>query len=198
MKLLCLSDQESPYLWDYYAPGRLEPYDLLLSCGDLSASYLTFLATMSGKPLLYVHGNHDGGYAQQPPEGCVCIEDRLVTIKGLRILGLGGSILYSGGPHQYTERQMAWRIRRLWLALRRSGGADIVITHAPIQGYGDQADWAHRGFACFLPLLDRCRPQYWIHGHVHLNYSFGLPRVLRRGETAIVNAYERCVLDLPE
>lgn len=57
MKLLLLSDKESPYLWDYYQPGRLSDYDLMLSCGDLSARYLTFLVTMGRARLLYVHGN---------------------------------------------------------------------------------------------------------------------------------------------
>ena len=112
MKLLLLSDKESEYLWDYYKPGRLDGIDIILSCGDLNSQYLSFLVTMTGKPLLYVHGNHDKTYDRHPPEGCDCVEDRLVTVKGLRILGLGGSIEYSGGPHQYTEAQMARRIRR--------------------------------------------------------------------------------------
>ena len=38
-----------------------------------------------------------------------------MTVKGLRILGLGGSAQYSGRPHQYTERQMERRIRKLFL-----------------------------------------------------------------------------------
>lgn len=197
MKLLLLSDKESPYLWDFYQPGRLDEYDLMLSCGDLNSNYLSFLVTMGRVPLLYVHGNHDKGYANRPPEGCDCIEDRLVTVKGLRILGLGGSPLYSGGPHQYTERQMARRIRRLWFQLRRAGGVDIVLTHAPAQGYGDAEDYAHRGFASLLPLLDRYKPRYLIHGHVHVNYGFNRERVLQRGETTIINAYERYVLDIP-
>ena len=84
MKLLLLSDKESEYLWDYYRPGRLDGIDLILSCGDLNSKYLSFLVTMSGKPLLYVHGNHDKTYDQHPPEGCDCIEDKLVVVKGLR------------------------------------------------------------------------------------------------------------------
>ncbi len=137
MKLLLLSDKESPYLWDYYQPGRLSDYDLMLSCGDLSARYLTFLVTMGRARLLYVHGNHDTGYAKTPPEGCECIEDKLVVVNGLRILGLGGSIMYSGGPHQYTERQMRWRLFKAELAVRMAGGVDILLTHAPPRGYGD-------------------------------------------------------------
>ncbi len=146
MKLLLLSDKESPYLWDYYQPGRLSEYDLMISCGDLNASYLSFLVTMGRCPLLYVHGNHDARYSQRPPEGCDCIEDSLVKICGLRILGLGGSPFYNGGPHQYTERQMERRIRKLKFKLFRAGGVDIVVTHSPAKGFGDAADYAHRGF----------------------------------------------------
>ena len=149
MKVLLISDLESEYLWDYYQPGHLAGVDLILSCGDLHSQYLSFLVTMGGVPLLYVHGNHDQTYDLRPPEGCECIEDRLITVKGLRVLGLGGSIWYSGGPHQYTEAQMARRVRRLRRQLRRAGGVDIVVTHAPARGYGDAPDQAHHGFSCF-------------------------------------------------
>lgn len=196
MKLLLISDRESPYLWDYYQPGRLDGVDLILSCGDLKASYLTFLVTMGRAPLLYVHGNHDLTYAAEPPEGCDCVEDRLTVVNGLRILGLGGSPLYSGGPHQYTERQMARRIRRLWWPIRRAGGVDIVMTHAPARGYGDGEDYAHQGFEALLPLIDRYHPRYLVHGHVHTSYGANRPRVLQRGETTIINACERYMLEI--
>ena len=110
MKLLLLSDVEDSYLWDYFQPGRLDEYDLILSAGDLKAEYLRFLVTMSHAPLLYVHGNHDGNYEKDPPEGCRCIEDQVVKVGGLRILGLGGSVRYNGGSHQYTEGEMRSRI----------------------------------------------------------------------------------------
>lgn len=196
MKILLVSDKESPYYWDYYQPGRLDGIDLILSCGDLKASYLSFLVTMGRAPLLYVHGNHDVTYETAPPEGCDCIEDKLVVVDGLRILGLGGSALYSGGPHQYTERQMARRIRRLWFQLRRAGGVDIVVTHAPAKGCGDGEDYAHRGFEALLPLLDKYEPRYLVHGHVHVTYGVNRPRVLQRGGTTIINAYERYILEL--
>ncbi|MBQ2202325.1 MAG: metallophosphoesterase, partial [Clostridia bacterium] len=134
MKILLISDVEEPALWDYYRPGRLAEYDMILSAGDLKAEYLSFLVTMANVPVLYVHGNHNTSYDRFPPEGCDCVEDKLVTYKGLRILGLGGSAVYSGGNHQYTERQMARRIRRLNRAVRKAGGVDIVLTHCPPKG----------------------------------------------------------------
>ena len=195
MKILLVSDEEDRYLWDFYKPGHLAGVDMILSAGDLSAAYLSFLVTMGNCPLLYVHGNHDGAYDRAEPEGCLCADDRLVTVKGLRILGLGGSSWYNGGPYQYTEQEMARRIRRLSRKLRRAGGVDIVLTHAPVRGFGDQDNQSHRGFEAFLPLLDRWKPRYLVYGHVHKRYQPGQQRVLQYGETTLINANGKYFLD---
>ncbi len=198
MKILLVSDEEEKYLWDFYRPGRLKGIDLILSAGDLKAEYLSFLVTMANRPLLYVHGNHDGGYAQRPPEGCQCIDGKLVTVGGLRILGLGGSALYNGGPHQYTEKQMRRRIHRLRLKLALAGGVDIVLTHAPVRGFGDEDNMTHRGFEAFLPLLDQYQPRYLVHGHIHQRYGANRPRCYQYNETTIVNATGRYILEFPD
>ena len=199
MRILTVSDEECPALWDHYAPGKLEGYDLILSAGDLKADYLSFLVTMAHAPLLYVHGNHDEGYSRRPPEGCDCIDDQLVVYRGLRILGLGGCLQYRpDAPWQFTERRMAKRIRKLRLALLRAGGVDIIVTHAPPRGLGDEEDLPHRGFVCFQKLLDRYHPLCLVHGHVHLR-GYPLPdREITYEGTRIVNASERYVLDLPD
>ena len=196
MKLLLVADEEDKYLWDYYRPGRLAGYDLILSAGDLKAEYLSFLVTMANCPLLYVHGNHDGRYEQKPPEGCDCIDGKLVTVNGLRILGLGGSAMYSRGPHQYTEAQMARRIRRLQFRIWRAGGVDIVLTHAPVRGYGDQEDLTHRGFEAFLPLLNRWKPTLLVHGHVHRRYDALGSRVHMLDGTTLLNVCGRVELEM--
>jgi Icc-related predicted phosphoesterase len=195
VKLLLLSDAEDPALWDYYVPGRLDGYDLILSAGDLDASYLSFLVTMTNLPVFYVHGNHNAAYDHYPPEGCECIDDRLVTYRGLRILGLGGSARYSREPYQYTEREMRRRIARLRFAVWKARGVDIVLTHCPPKGYGDADDYAHRGFEAFLPMLDRWKPKALVHGHVHMTYG-DIKRELPYGETRIINAYQRYTLEI--
>lgn len=197
MKILVVADEESAYLWDHYRPGRLAGIDLILSAGDLKPEYLSFLVTMANRPLLYVHGNHDAVYQKRPPEGCDCIDDKLVTVNGLRILGLGGARMYNGGPYQYTEKQMERRIRRLRWKLHRSKGVDIVLTHAPPAGYGDAEDIAHRGFEAFLPLMDRYQPSYLIHGHVHKSYSVHtFSREVQYASTTVLNGAGRTILEI--
>lgn len=198
MRILALSDEECPALWDYYVPGRLKGYDLIISCGDLKASYLTFIVTMANKPVLYVHGNHDEAYDRKPPEGCDCIDDDLVVINGLRILGLGGCYRYRPGSHQYSEREMQKRIAKLRWKLIKHKGVDIVVTHAPPRGYGDAEDPAHRGFEAFLELIDKYHPKYLLHGHVHMSYGMDQTRVREYHGTQIINVCERYVLEIPE
>lgn len=198
MKILLVSDEECPALWSEYARDRLREYDLIISCGDLKADYLSFLVSLARCPVLYVHGNHDTGYSRRPPEGCDCIDDKLVVFNGLRILGLGGCKRYHPGAHQYTEAEMRKRIRKLWFPLWRSRGVDILVTHAPAKGLGDAEDPAHRGFETLVELLDKLKPQYMFHGHVHMRYGFETPRVRKHGETTIINASERYVLEIPD
>ena len=191
MRILALSDQESLGLWDYFDSSRLDGIDLILSCGDLNPHYLSFIATFAHAPVLYVHGNHDDRYADVPPEGCICVEDQVYTCKGVRILGLGGSMRYKQkGKHQYTQRQMDRRVWKQKLALLRRGGFDILLTHAPALGLNDGEDLAHTGFEVFNTLMDRYQPRYFIHGHVHMNYGREFPRLSTYGETQVINAYE--------
>ena len=196
MKILLISDEESPSLWDYYQPEKLSGVDLILSCGDLKREYLEFLVTMTNRPLFYVHGNHDLGFIDAPPEGCECLDDRVVDVNGLRIIGLGGCMRYHPGPLQYTEAEMARRIRRLRRSLRRTQGVDVVIAHAPPKGLGDADDPAHRGFACFRDLIDKYKPRFFIHGHVHPRYGHRLPRSFSYGETTVFNAVGWHILEI--
>ena len=195
MRILTVADEEAKYLYDFYQSGRLDEYDLILAAGDLNRHYLEFLVTMAHCPVLYVHGNHDEDFDKYPPEGCECIEDQIYVYKGIRILGLGGSFKYRDGSHMYSEGQMRRRIRRLWFQLWRHKGFDILMTHAPAYKVNDLEDLPHRGFACFLKLLDRYQPKYFIHGHVHRNYGMKIPRVCKRGETTIINAFEYYAFD---
>lgn len=198
MKILVLSDVPSKWLWDYYEKEKLAGYDLILSCGDLPAEYLSFLVTLSNVPLLYVNGNHDH-YDVKAPEGCTCIEDQIYEYNGVRILGLGGSMRYKpGGSNVYTEKEMCKRVKKLQWTLLKKKGFDILLTHSPAKDFNDMPDLPHQGFAVFHELLKKYKPKYFLHGHVHLNYGGGGSReqVYPDTGTIVVNGYEKWVIEI--
>ena len=196
MNILVLADKESKYLWDYFEKSKLDGVDLIISCGDLNPQYLSFLATFAKVPILYVHGNHDAIYETTPPDGCICIDDDLYVYNGIRILGLGGSQCYNFGAYQYSEKEMRSRIFKLRRKLRKYGGFDILVTHAPALELNDGEDLPHKGFQAFRDLLDQYKPKYFLHGHVHLTYNWQQQRICTYNDTTtVINAYERYLFE---
>lgn len=198
MKILAIADEESRYLWDFFDKSKLEGIDLILSAGDLDPHYLSFLATFTHAPILYVHGNHDAIYDTVPPDGCICIDDDIYVYNGIRIMGLGGSMRYSYGSYQYTDREMNKRVRKLWWKLKRRRGFDILLTHAPAYQLNDGRDLPHQGFKAFNSLIQKYNPRFFLHGHVHKTYGRQHKRYDKYEETHVINAFERCVFEFDD
>lgn len=196
MKILVISDTEESSLYDFFDKSRLGEIDLILSCGDLHASYLEFLRTMLNAELLYVRGNHDNGYEKHEPEGCVCIEDKIFNYRGLRIMGLGGSMRYREGRDMYTEREMEKRIKKIRPMAEMTNGFDVLLTHAPAKGYGDMEDLPHVGYSCFNDLLKRYHPRYMLHGHVHQEYGHFQREQNHPSGTKIINCCGHIILEV--
>jgi calcineurin-like phosphoesterase family protein len=189
--------------------AQLRP-DLVLSAGDLPFDYLEYLVTVLNVPLLYVPGNHDPSLRERreelawPPSislkdahdpvgplGCTNVDGRIEDVRGIRVAGLGGSVRYREGPNQYTQKEMRLRARRLrrrataW-GLRGRRGVDVLLTHAPPLGVGDEDDPAHQGFEALLELVERLSPNLLVHGHIH---PYGEAKPDRQlGTTTVVNA----------
>ena len=128
MRILVIADIESKALWDYFDKSMLENVDLIVSCGDLNPKYLSFLATFTKAPVIYVRGNHDANYEMTPPDGCICIEDDIFEFHGVRLLGLGGSMRYKEGSNMFTENEMKKRVNKMRFKLRKKDGFDILVT----------------------------------------------------------------------
>jgi len=211
MKILTVSDKVEQII---YSPAIKRLYgdvDLVLGCGDLPFYYLEFIVTMLGGPLFYVIGNHGNAvrkqYAVQEewqyPGGCENIDGRVLRYRKLLIAGLEGSMRYNQNPHfQYTEREMAWKAWRLVPSLmfnRMFHGRylDILITHAPPFGIHDREDRCHQGFRAFLTFMERFRPSYLVHGHVHVYNPSEITETTYR-HTRILNTYGHRTLEIDE
>ncbi len=195
MKILLIADTESKYIWDYFDSKAFEDIDFILAAGDLNKKYMEFVTTVTKKVLYYVRGNHDKNYKANPPLGCICIEDKVINIKGIKIMGLGGSMRYSKGDNQYTDRQMLKRYNKLRFSIYKNKGIDILLTHAPAYGVCDSKDLCHTGFKVFNDIIQTYKPSYFIHGHQHLNYDYKLKRIYSIDDTTCVNAFNYYVLD---
>ena len=196
MKILLLADEEKRSYWDFFKKEDFEGIDLIISCGDLKAEYLSFIATMTSIPILYVHGNHDDKYEIREPDGCICIEDDIYVHNGIRIMGLGSTQRYKPGKNQYTEKEMLKRYKKMKFKLMRKKGIDILVTHAPAFGFHDTDDKCHVGFSVFLDIVEKYKPKYFVHGHVHMNYGREFVREDVLGETKVINAYKSYVIEV--
>ena len=102
---------------------------------------------------------------------------------------------YRSGPNQYTQWQM--KIRCLSLEAReraRRRRPDILLTHAPPLGIGDDDDAAHQGFAALHRLIRVLAPPVHVHGHVHPHGPRPPDRKLR--ETCVINAVGHRILSI--
>ena len=200
MKILAVSDMESRFIWEHFDPEVFSNIELIISCGDLKSSYLSYLVTMIPAPLFYVFGNHDQEYIRKPPFGCESIDGRVMECKGFRIAGLGGCM--GSDPtndFQFTESQMEKRVRKLESDLRRDRRIDIFVTHAPLQGVGDGNDEFHQGFACFREVHRLNRPALHLFGHRHLSGNpVNRSAVYQSGEVTLINCTGYRIIDLEE
>ena len=46
------------------------------------------------------------------------------------------------------------------------------------------------GRCTFNGLMDKYKPRYFVHGHIHMTYGQDIPRLSSYGDTQVINAYE--------
>ena len=66
---------------------------------------------------------------------------------------------------------MQKRVLKLYPKIWFRGGFDILVTHSPAYQLNDGRDLPHQGFKIFRRLMEKYRPKYFLHGHVHMSYG---------------------------
>ncbi len=196
MRILTVSDRVVPELYKKFDKKAFPSIDLILACGDLPPEYLAFLYHAFNVPLYYVLGNHDIRRDAYPPGGCMDIHGHIVQFKGIKIMGLGGSRWYNGGPNQFKEKEMAAALRKMMFAVWWNKGIDIVITHASPLGIHDAKDRCHKGFATFNKLIHKYGPRYFLHGHIHKLFTDPQERITVINQTEVINTYGYHIIEI--
>ncbi len=200
-KILSVSDVESGIIYSQSAPQRFPDIDMVISCGDLPAFYLDFIASTLHVPLYYVMGNHhnlpvlsDSGKLEIENSGGINLHRSVVNYEHQILLaGVEGCLRYNNGKKQYTEREM-WLnvfslVPGLFINKMRFGRyLDIFVTHAPPWQIHDRDDRAHRGVKAFRWLIHCFEPAIHLHGHVHIYNNSDVTETLFEN-TRIINTY---------
>jgi Icc-related predicted phosphoesterase len=193
VRVLALADEEVPA-----AQSRVRELsvDLVLAAGDLPWDFLESIVSALGVPGAYVPGNHDpriGRGTPKSPRGMLSVDDQVREVAGLRIAGLGGCVRYNTGHHQYTQQEYDRRARRL-VKIARGAPVDVLLTHAPPLGLGDEPDPPHAGIAALHEVIETLQPTWHLHGHIH-PYAMSKPD-RRIGSTTICNVIPWQVLEI--
>jgi Icc-related predicted phosphoesterase len=208
MKILAVSDQEVPRIYNLAASGHFKDVDMLIGCGDLPYSYLEYLVSTLNVPLFYVPGNHDPQYnphdTRTCAEGGLNLDVRVVCQNGLLIGGLGGSIRYRpDGVNQYTQAEAYQRGLRLLLLiwfnrLRYNRDLDLLISHSPPYKIHDDDTHAHQGLKALNMLIRTASPRYHFHGHKHFVRHNLEDSVTHVGRTIVMNIFPYKLIEMAD
>lgn len=160
MKALVFSD-----LHGYYA-SRLPKKnpDIVFILGDISWSEVRNIDEMYKCPKFGVLGNHD-----RPDlfEGTsiVNLHGKMINYNGIVIAGFGGCPVYNSRNYgQYREVDASRFVDSL------SSKVNLFISHSNAQ-FSANLNFkdSHRGFSSFAKLIEKHKPAYFLHGHLHEN-----------------------------
>jgi len=178
MKILVISDDDG--IGGIRLPD--ERYDLILTCGDVLQYTINEIQRNAEIPAYGVAGNHDN---YELPDR-MNLHLKIKEYRGYKFGGFEGSWKYKPiGYHLYSDQAVQVKLKDFLYV-------DVFLAHNPPKGIHDMADDVHNGFSAFYEYIQRQKPMYFIHGHVHKNQESQV------GETKVISVYGCRFLELPD
>jgi len=198
MKILAVSDIVVDWIYSPKIRLLLSDAELAIGCGDLPIDYLEFIISALDIPVFYVHGNHspselEGKLIDRNSRGSIDLDGKVIRFKGYTFAGVEGSIKYNTGIYQSSQFGMWLNVFMLvptLLSNRIKYGRflNVFVSHAPPWGIHDQPDLPHQGIKAFRWLLTQFKPDYHLHGHIHV-YRPDTVTVTEYNKTKVINTY---------
>jgi predicted phosphohydrolase len=189
MRLVCVADT---HLYERWLPP-VPDGDVLIHAGDMLQhgtmaeleQAAEWLRALPHPHKLVIAGNHDWCLQRTPVParnllegaGLVYLQDSTVTLAGVR---------FWGSPWQPEFFDWAFNLPRgealaaKWALV--PAGIDVLVTHGPPRGYGDQVSRGREGCDDLLTALDRIGPALHVFGHIHEDGG-----LWQHGQTTIAN-----------
>lgn len=158
LRILVLAD-----IYDLQWHGHLEgSFDMIISCGDIDDQVILEAANQANCNRIYaVKGNHDTDNIFAKPIQNIHLT--VISPFGFKLGGFQGCYKYKAkGNYLYEDSEVNDLIESM-------PAVDVFVAHnSPCGIYGKQAE-LHRGFAAFNNYIERKRPNFFLHGHQHIN-----------------------------
>ena len=132
--------------------------------------------------VLAVRGNHDspGPF----PEGINNLHMKQIVINEITFGGFSGCWRYKPrGSYLFDQ----WEVNKM---MEDYPPVDVFIAHNSPREIHERDDDVHQGFDGFRDYINRAEPQYFFHGHQHIN------QITKIGRTKIVGVFGEIALKL--
>ncbi len=188
MKFVCLSDTHC--LHDKF---EVPEGDVLLHAGDFTMigrpekiiDFTAFLESLPHKYKVVIAGNHDLLFEKQPAvaqnllRNCIYLEDSFVEIEGIKIYGSPWQPWFFDWAFNLQRGE---EIKKKWDLI--PADTDILITHGPPYGHGDEVlKKGSQGCEELLIRIRNLKIKYHVFGHIHEGYG-----ITKEGMTTCINA----------
>ena len=169
--------------------------------GAVTAAFNPEKAGIEASGMSQSHGADYAGFKVIRAKNLLVTDPVTGKTTPLLIAGISGSIKYNNGVNQYSDREMKIKLLRMWpklLANKWHYGRylDILLTHAAPRHIHDLEDPCHKGFESFNWFINKFKPTWMVHGHIHI-YDSRTPRLTVVGKTNIVNAFGYYIIEIP-
>ena len=170
MKILAVSDLHCDTAAADALVSAAGAADLIIAAGDFANAhqgldaYMARLSPIADR-MICVPGNNETEAALRNATDATVLHGETCDRNGLRIAGLGGGI-----PSLPPLPWKSWDLTEAEAQARldQIDGSDILITHSPPIGLGDNhTTLGHIGSTAIKSALLRLRPQVAVFGHIH-------------------------------